>query len=220
MKPIYALAALLVLASCNSKLTEKSIVKVTTPDGKSGGTGWAVNYQGRNALITNDHVCAVQQGGFVTIEQDSGQLSIKKIIKRSFERDLCLIEGVKAPQLKLAKDGPARFDSVRVMGHPLLKPTAESTGQYTGSGIIEIGLEPSPDGTCPPTAELVQGLFGSFCVQRMEVGFTTAQIAPGNSGSPVVNTSGEVIGVMNSGDNIIHHGNFVPLEYVKEILSD
>lgn len=222
---IFATVALFILVASAYIATtrtpmESSIVKILNPEGTGGGTGWSVRYKGHSALMTNDHVCTVAQGGYVTVEQDSGRLSIKKIIKRNFMRDLCLVDGVPAPTLSLAKNGPSRFDQVRVMGHPLLKPTAESTGQFTGSGIIELGLSPSEDGTCPETAEQVESLFGNFCVQRMEVGFTTVPIAPGNSGSPVVNMSGEVIGVMNSGDNVIHHGNFIPLEYVKEMLND
>lgn len=200
---------------------EGSIVSVLSNDERSGGTGWStLSSSGKRVIVTNDHVCQVTDTGYVRILQDNGKRSIKKILRRSFNRDLCVIEGVDAPALHLGSKGPNRFDTLRVMGHPLLKPTAPVTGVYTGDGIAPIGFAPDALGKCPSGAELVDSAFGSFCILHMELSFTTVPIYPGNSGSPVVNQDGEVIGVMNSASSQDNAGMFIPLPYVKEILED
>lgn len=199
-------------------LNERSIVKVLTQDGNGGGTGWVARTKHGKVIVTNDHVCEVQSGGFVRIESETGP-SIKRVLKRNFERDLCLVEGVDAPALTIAGEGPKRFDTVKVLGHPGLRPTAPANGAYTGTGIVQIGFAPK-GGECSPASETVNSIFGSFCVLSMELGYTTVPIMPGNSGSPITNSDGEVIGVINSADSTGNQGMFVPLNYLKDMLND
>jgi hypothetical protein len=220
MKFILALILSVSILSCSSKFTEKSIVKVLNADGTGGGTGFVTDSEGSKVIGNNDHVCQVAFGGYVRIEQDDGTPGLKQILRRSFNRDLCVVEGIDAPSLKLSKDAPKRFDRVKVLGHPGLRPTAPSEGVYTGMGIVPIGFSSRPDGTCPDGSESVQSFFGSFCVLQMELGYTTAIVVGGNSGSPITNSNGEVIGVINSSDNEGHHGMFVPLNYLKDILNE
>ncbi len=201
-------------------LNRSSIVKVLNIAGNGGGTGWVARSGGKKVIVTNDHVCGVQFGGMVRIEQDNGQPSLKRVLKRNFERDLCLVEGVDAPALTIANN-PARIDDdVKVLGHPGLRPTAPARGTYTGNGIVAIGFEANEDGTCPTSAEKQSSLFGEYCILHMELGYTTVPIMPGNSGSPITNSDGEVIGVINSADSTGNQGMFVPLNYLKEMLGD
>lgn len=201
-------------------LNRKSIVKVLNLEGNGGGTGWVARSGGKKVIVTNDHVCGVSFGGFVRIEEDNGQPSIKRVLKRNFARDLCLVEGVDAPALTIA-ERPARIDdTVKVLGHPGLRPTAPATGTYTGNGIVPIGFGADASGECPEGAEAIQSFFGTFCILAMELGYTTVPIMPGNSGSPITNTDGEVIGVINSADSTGNQGMFIPLNYLKDMLGD
>lgn len=200
-------------------LNERSIVKVLNAEGTGGGTGWVARSGNKKVIVTNDHVCAVQSDGYVRIESETGP-SIKKVLKRNFSRDLCLVEGIDAPALTIADHGPSRFDRVKVLGHPGLRPTAPASGSYTGPGIVQIGFHPKEDGKCPEGSNTVESMFGTFCVLSMELGYTTVPIMPGNSGSPITNSSGEVIGVINSADSNGNQGMFVPLNYLKEMLGD
>lgn len=202
------------------RVVARSIVKVLALNEEGGGTGWAVkNNYGKTVIMTNDHVCEAGTDGIVRIQDDDGNTSLKHILERNFERDLCLVEGVEIPTLKLAKGSPGRFDSLVVIGHPQLAPTSRSNGVYLGTGITQIGFAPEKDGSCKRGSEQRQGLFGSFCVLSIEVGFSTAQVYPGNSGSPILNERGEVIGVINSTSQPSYHGAFIPLPYVQEMLA-
>lgn len=197
-----------------------SIVKVTNAAATGGGTGWIARSGNENVIVTNAHVCQVAQGGFARIEDDRGAPYMKRVLRENFERDLCVLEGIPGRALPLADAGPTRFQRLQVYGHPGLRPTAPSMGYYTGPGIVPIGFGADADGSCPDSAEQVDSIFGSFCVLHMELGYTTVPIMPGNSGSPVTNEAGEVVGVMNSADSVGNQGMFIPLPYVKEILEE
>jgi serine protease Do len=198
---------------------ESSIVAVTNTESNSGGTGWVTSApSGRSVIVTNEHVCQVAQGEYVRIEDDAGNEKLKGILKHNFARDLCVVEGIDAPALTLAESAPSRFETLAVMGHPYLKPTTPSKGQFLKTRLSAVGFSRRPDG-CPPPSVLEQSIFGDACVMNMELSLTTIAIYPGNSGSPVVNDKGEVVGVINSGDPRDNTGNFIPLPYVKETLN-
>lgn len=197
-----------------------SIVKVTNAEATGGGTGFSVKSGRNNVIVTNAHVCAVAFGGYARIEDDRGAPYIKRILRQSFERDLCVLEGIDAPALPLAKRGPNRFDKLTVYGHPGLRPTAPASGFYTGPGVVPIGFSPDKDDACPPSTEEVASLFGKYCILRMELGYSTVPIMPGNSGSPVTNDAGEIVGVMNSADSTGNQGMFIPLNYLRDILEE
>jgi S1-C subfamily serine protease len=228
---VYAVAGVVALAAISTVLVKassaplhRSIVKVLNTEGTGGGTGWVtLTSSGKRVIVTNDHVCQVSNTDYIRIDDDSGKSSIKRILKRSFMRDLCVIEGVEAPPLFMADTGPKRHEEVRVMGHPLLFPSAPTSGVYTGDILIPFFQPRDKDGTCPEGTEEAElrSVFGPIeaCRKVEELSVTTAPIAPGSSGSPVLNTSGQVIGVMNSAMSE-NYGMFIPLTYVKEILED
>lgn len=229
-----ALAAVLVLALLFAATAvaryaytpplHSSIVKVLSQDGQGGGTGWStLTPSGVRVIVTNHHVCQVAVDNLIRIEQDTGYPSIKRVLRTDPTRDLCVIEGVDSPTLTIADRDPARFEQLHVMGHPLLKPTAPSYGVYTGRGLFNFYEIPAADGTCEEgtSKSQVDTFFGamSLCLRVEELSTSTILIAPGNSGSPVMNADNEVVGVINSAASD-SAGMFVPLVYLKEILAD
>jgi S1-C subfamily serine protease len=104
------------------------------------------------------------------------------------------------------------------VGHPLLKPLTPSSGYFTAEIIDSIGFNTQPDGTCLPGFELVSGFFGSACLKAMVLQDTTITIFPGNSGSPVTDQAGNVVGVINSSSGYTNYGAMIPLRFLKRLL--
>ncbi len=59
----------------------------------------------------------------------------------------------------------------------------------------------------------------SICLRQLKSILTTLGIYPGNSGSPVVNKYGNLVGVVFAGNNQTNYGYVIPLKQVREFLS-
>lgn len=135
----------------------------------SVGSGWvATSDGGTSSLITNYHVVAddFERGQReVDVVRESRTLT-GTVVAIAVEEDLALIEVEdELPTLRLAGSGARVGDPVLVLGSPL------GLEQTAVSGIVSAFRE-NPD--------LIQ---------------FSAPISPGNSGGPVLNAQGEVIGV-------------------------
>ncbi len=65
-------------------------------------------------------------------------------------------------------------------------------------------------------------MFGilDVCMEEVLAYRTTAVSLPGNSGSPVVDYKGNVIGVLFAGDSEVHWGLVITLDDVRDFLAD
>ncbi len=103
------------------------------------------------------------------------------IIGHDAERDVAVLrleEPVDAPVLAFSDDAPRVGEEVAAIGHPRGLPLALTVGRVTSmNGSFDIGSPDQPD----VVEDLIQ---------------TDAVVAPGNSGGPLVNDLGEVIGVV------------------------
>lgn len=166
------------------KLVERlgaSVVTVRTPVGL--GSGFIINPKGY--LITNHHVIAGENRILVTVFERSGkhratmakkQFENIRIVSDSPEWDLALlkIDDKDRPEFVTAPIGDSdvlkQGDAVFAIGNPL------GLEHSVSRGIVSI------------RNRLISG--------RLYIQ-TTAQVSPGNSGGPLFNLKGEVVGVNN-----------------------
>jgi len=180
----------------------KGIVQVKTARG--AGTGWFVNDQGY--LVTNSHVVQRERSVSVTIFEDTGKGFGKRVFKRvrivavSDDIDLALLRieepiDIDYPAFSLAASNDVSVgDRCFTIGNPLGLERSTSVGEVSSNS---------------------RQLSGRLFLQ------TTAPIAPGNSGGPLLNDLGEVIGVINMGAVYMDGIGFaIPVRYLKEFLDN
>lgn len=203
-------------------IAEDNSVKIVGMDGM--GTGFHVQApNGKTYILTNKHVCSIT--GPLKVEKYGDKVGVvRKIIAKYDSHDLCVMEalpGVKG--IKISSDPAKNGDRVYTLGHPRGNNLNVAEGEKFDEKVITLGEETQADGTCAEgTLVEIPTLFGIFKICAVER--TAVQISsptyPGNSGSPVVNIYGRVVGVIFAGSrDVENQGFYVPLEVVKDFLS-
>ena len=152
-------------------------IKAITPEGEDEGTGIVLNDKG--LILTNDHVIKGATSLAVNASGSSKKTTSAKIVGEEANQDLALIEvdpsGLGLTPLTLASSSSVQVgDTVYAIGTPY---GLEET--FTKGIVSALGREISaPDGSKITGA-----------IQ------TDAALNPGNSGGPLLNEQGEVIGV-------------------------
>ena len=184
-------------------------VGTKTARGYGGGTAFLVKHptSGKIVAVTNRHVCDVPSlTGIFELVKESSQ-SLAKIERKSKRADLCLLtikEGFspegKLVVLPLAKKNPIISSDVTAVGYAMLQTFMKYSGSFEG-------IEAQPE---DPTDPYMSG---------RDTGITSFPIFHGNSGSPLLNPNGEVVGVMYA-----YTGNakglFVPLKALLYFLTN
>lgn len=210
-----------------------SVVKVVKLDPQGhilgGGTGFSIKGpSGKKYIITNAHVCEMYKGASeADVQEPDDTIKTRKIVEISQDTDLCLIEGINELSPISLASSVSIGENAAIIGHPELMPLTIAYGDIVEDKLYQvpmgiIGMD-MPEEQCKlPKNRIidVETFLGplSVCVEEVEAYRITATSLPGNSGSPVVNYRGQLIGVDFAGDNDIHWGLVIPLDDVKDFL--
>lgn len=148
-------------------------------------TAYNIEYGGRVFLVTNKHVCkGVEDQGRLNVEG-----SYHRILHISSNTDLCILETDSTSGLRLAKNYSVG-EPVTCIGFP-----SDFSKHIVQGHVAALGSN---------------GFSWLGGVNFME---TSCLSAPGTSGSPILNTYGNVIGTLFAGNPMFPGGNLaVPLE--------
>jgi S1-C subfamily serine protease len=203
------------------------VVKVF-PSNRTMGTGFAMKTSsGMRVVVTNEHVCSASLNNRVNLVSDNGMILNKKILYKDNKHDICLIEGdYRLKTLRLANT-PDKGDIHFIVGHPSNRSLTISKGEYIGDKIIKlpdfkIKERKNCDGKIFELNILEQMIYGLefVCVKNFASYSSSAISYGGNSGSPVVNTFGNVIGILFAGNPSQNTDSYlVPLSELKRVLS-
>ena len=155
------------LVSDKAKESTVRIVGFSHRGSLSGGTGFFI---APDKIATNFHVAAIVTAGPIT-----AKLSHKKMI--------WLVEGV------VAFDIEDDIAILKVNGEGTPLPLGDSDTLQIGEYVFHVGF-PSPESRYKVTEGVVEK------IRKNDKRFqTTAEVYPGNSGGPVLNSKGQVIGI-------------------------
>jgi S1-C subfamily serine protease len=157
-------------------------------------TAWQLHYNGKQYTMTNNHVCKLAIDKKLEV---GGKLI--KILRISELHDICLLQPIKSlPALRLA-NSLYSFEPVYVIGHPRGLAKTIRQGWFTSTEEARFPWLENP--------------FESSFHQLDIVAY------PGNSGSPVLDFKGDVIGLLFGGFIGFHTETFiVPLEDLRFFL--
>lgn len=206
----------------------REVVKILGFKG-GGATGFITTAgSGRIVVMTNAHVCQLAVNNQLLVDY-KGDRYVVPVIKSYQNNDLCaLVAPSEAKPLKVATSA-RNGQIVYVLGHPLLEPISNTTGELSGNVSVEIlvAINPEP-GQCDgetyrrEDSGLIEKIFGinEFCVRNLIAKASTTSILPGNSGSPVLDNYGNVVAVAFASSGAGVRSYFVPLEDLQAFLAE
>jgi S1-C subfamily serine protease len=179
---------------------------------------------GKTYLLTNDHVCRFGKWkGEVLGRFPEGPSISGRIVKSDNTKDLCAV--TVSPNDKALKIGSTLRSGQEVytrgFPHGILTESEGKVGHadnwYYDYPIGEIG-------ECPAEYKQVRDPYQGFliaCRAKYHSILTSLYGRPGSSGSAVVNSSGELVGVLSSwSPSNVYEAGMVSLEDVKEFFKD
>lgn len=196
-----ALPAYSTVLKVNSTITKTkdSMRPMNSPDMRRYCSASIIEYKGVNFSVTNRHCCNAMKDIFPKKKRLVGN-RMEDVLAVSTSHDICILTADKRDKaLKLASKPAKRFQKVMVFGYPrglLLTPRF---------GHI---LQPSEE-TCILYDDGV----------KCENGIVTSVLVyPGNSGSPLLDTKGRVVGLIYAGSGFVQYSIAVKLVSVKKAL--
>lgn len=204
-----------------------NVVYIRSPEGariQGSATGFEVRApSGKVYTLTNAHVCELQKDGLVLLEEKrhSGRLIPKRVLEVYEDNDLCLVEGLDGYEgLKLG-DSNVVGQHGWAVGYPLGQGLNISSGRIKGFGDVSI-LDDNDQACQGKNKKKTEITYLFFQIEVCEIirfaASTDVPTFPGNSGSPLVDFRGNVIGVMFASQRETNWGSAVPIKVVKEFL--
>ena len=192
-------------------VASKHVVMVLHESG-GGGTGFFIEEGGESFILTNSHVCDTESTLIISTGGTGDVIAIDE------DRDLCLLVPSKAHSggITLA-DSWVKGEAIRVLGHGLLLPLHEQLGRVEDQVEQWIIWQEAP---CADGQREEMTWFGSpICAKLFpDVLFLSADIKPGNSGSPVIDVLGHAVGIVFAGGG--GFGYAIPVEEIRGFISE
>lgn len=220
-----------------------SVVKLTlTSEQRAGGTGFQVlTPNGNQFTLTNAHICEIAET-LIATDQEGNQETIK-VVEIFKDHDLCIMEPIYSLKpLKVASELSLR-ERVWLIGHPALRPLTLESGHFAGHTKINLMSKCKTDEEIERNIKEIDALLEKalkgdkfaevealnrlgallmgYCFNTFDSQYVNNISYGGNSGSPIVNKYGRVVGVLYAGRRDQPTASYtVPLSSIEDFLKD
>jgi len=200
------------------------------------GTGFYLNFRGKTFIVTNRHICTAGQrlstgllGMLMGVKNVSIQANdtVNKIIHIDNRFDICILETDRTEGLELSPIGYRPLDKITLIGFPRGVGKIIREGRivndekicirYRRMNLLNI-LKRSNKIALKPLTEVVTYVekapkkkkrVSPYIVKCVDSTRISALAYGGNSGSPILNERGQVIGILYAGSNAYPHEPFI-----------
>ncbi|NYI42253.1 S1C family serine protease [Demequina lutea] len=163
-----------------AKAALPSVVQIEVKTATGGDTGSGIIIRADGYILTNNHVISAASNGTIQVLFSDGQVSSAKVVGSTSAYDLAVIKVDRTGLTPLVLGDSSAMvvgDPVIAVGSPLGLDSTVTTG------IVSALDRPVTTGDTASTSAYIAAIQ------------TDAAINPGNSGGPLLNMSGEVIGI-------------------------
>jgi S1-C subfamily serine protease len=184
-------------AAAAYQVAQPSIVLITTREGSGRGSGAGVVVNGRGAILTALHV--VEGADSIEVQFADGTRSPATVENAQAANDTAVLAAQRLPQVVVPAvlgGGAGVGDAVFALGHPLGLVQSLSAGVVSATGrtiTVDGGRE---------LEDLIQ---------------FDAAVNPGNSGGPLLNRDGQVVGIVTGLANPSEQSFFVGIGFAVPI---
>lgn len=197
------------------------VVKLVSEHGACSGEQ-VKGVSGMSYILTAAHCKGLIENGAIRAITEDGHELVRRVIEEDVNSDLLLLEGLpNLSGLDIAKAiGPRQ--QVRSFTHGRRLDTYETKGMTIQSLKVMIGgadSTPQEIEECEkmPKNKLVKSIFGQDCVIETVNTVVIMVTMPGSSGGPVVNSRGDLVGVVSGGDGVL--SMLVSLQDIQKLLA-
>jgi S1-C subfamily serine protease len=223
-----ALAASVTIAACgggggDDALSQQEIIDKSKPSlvrlsGRSGGgTGFVIDAN-RGLVLTNAHVVLGNEGLKARVGDQQGTDTPARVVGAAPCNDIAVVQLVNKPAeltaLELGNSQDVKAgDHVTALGYP----TSAQEQQTPGSQSTQAQTVVANDGTV--SSANIAASPGSDLPRFTQAIQTQVPINSGNSGGPLVNDEGQVVGINTFGSTVAQNQNYaISVNAIKGIL--
>jgi hypothetical protein len=161
---------------------------------------------GEDYILTAAHCKVLATNGLIEAITEDGRHQFRYIIDEDKESDLLLLQGIPGLIGLDIAESVYRNDEVRTFTHGQALDTYKTTGVLIQDTTITIPLKfiqtQEELGEClsMPKYKVIDLFIFKACALSVEETATTALIRPGSSGGMVLNSKGQLVGVVSAGE--------------------
>lgn len=183
---------------------------------RGNGSGFFIN--GTGHIVTNNHV--IENANEILVQTHSGRIYKASVVGSDRLTDLAVLK-VEVDDGDVVPLKIADYDSIKVGQKAIAMGMPMATGSNMGldkSPTVTTGVISAKDRSLPIESRTKPGV-NDFTVENLLQ--TDAAVNPGNSGGPLLNSSGEVVGVVTAiMDSASGIGFAIPCNVVSEIVPE